>query len=127
MGWNTCSSCFNKPCCEAKRDKLILPCLKSDSIYIFDVAGENERKPEIIKVIDGSVLRDNDVSGPHTSHCLANGNIMISTMGDRNENAKGDFILFDKDFNCIGEEIYEAFESLGKLLTIQAYGKRFPF
>ena len=27
---------------------------------------------------------------------------MISTMGDRNDEAKGDFILFDQNFDCIG-------------------------
>lgn len=30
-----------------------------------------------------------DVCAPHTTHCLADGNIMISTMGDANEKAKG--------------------------------------
>ena len=35
-------------------------------------------------------------STPHTTHCLADGNIMISTMGDGPEKkAKGDFILID--------------------------------
>lgn len=47
-------------------------------------------------------MRSRDVSAPHTAHCLANGNIMISTMGDAEGNAVGDFILFDKDFECIG-------------------------
>lgn len=42
------------------------------------------------------------MSAPHTAHCLANGNIMISTMGDAKGNAVGDFILFDKDFECVG-------------------------
>ena len=36
-----------------------------------------------------------DGSAPHTTHCLADGDIMISTMGDNNGNAKGDFILID--------------------------------
>jgi selenium-binding protein 1 len=36
------------------------------------------------------------VSQPHTTHCLADGNIMISTMGDGPEgNGKGDFILIN--------------------------------
>ena len=40
------------------------------------------------------------VSTPHTAHCLADGNVMISTMGDRpvgkaKGNAKGDFIIID--------------------------------
>jgi selenium-binding protein 1 len=48
------------------------------------------------------VLRKNDVSAPHTAHCLPSGNVMISTMGDKDGNAKGEFILFDKDFECAG-------------------------
>jgi hypothetical protein len=28
---------------------------------------------------------------------------MISTMGDRDGNAKGDFIVFDQDFECKGK------------------------
>ena len=36
-----------------------------------------------------------DVSAPHTTHCLADGDIMISTMGDNAGNGKGDFILID--------------------------------
>ncbi|XP_037038417.1 methanethiol oxidase [Bradysia coprophila] len=104
-GWNACSSCFNITGDDAtkipKRDKLILPSLNSNNIYVFDV-GTNERKPEIWKVIDGKILLDNNVSSPHSTHCLANGNVMISTMGDRNDNAKGDFILFDSQFECVG-------------------------
>lgn len=84
-----------------KRDKLILPCLNSNRVYVIDV-GKNPKKPEIFKEIDGDVLLSNNVSAPHTSHCLANGNIMISTMGDKNDNAKCDFIIFDSDFNCLG-------------------------
>ena len=35
-------------------------------------------------------------SVPHTAHCLADGDLMISTMGDGPDgNAKGDFVLVD--------------------------------
>lgn len=54
------------------------------------------------QTIDGQVLRDHDVSAPHSTHCLANGNVMISTMGDAQDKAKGDFILFDQQFDCVG-------------------------
>lgn len=69
--------------------------------FVFDV-GNDPRHPQLHKVIDGKVLRDNDVSAPHTSHCLPSGNVMISTMGDKDGNAKGDFILFDSNFDCVG-------------------------
>lgn len=64
--------------------------------------GTDERKPKIIKTISGDVMKSFDLTAPHTTHCLADGNIMISTMGDRNGNAKGDFFLLDPEFNAIG-------------------------
>ncbi|EDW24879.1 GL23146 [Drosophila persimilis] len=103
-GWNACSSCYyvdENAKTIPKRDRLVLPALNSDFVYILDVV-KDPRKPEIIKTIDGDVLKSHNVTGPHTTHCLANGNIMISVMGDAKGNAKGDFILFDSDFNCIG-------------------------
>jgi len=39
-------------------------------------------EPEEMKKVTG-------LSIPHTSHCLGSGDIMISTMGDQNENPKG--------------------------------------
>ncbi|CAG9800834.1 unnamed protein product [Chironomus riparius] len=97
IGWNTCSSCFfvDSNCTDVPvRDKLVLPCLISDSVYIFDV-GQDPKHPKLHKIIDGEVLRKNNCSAPHTSHCLPSGNVMISTMGDKDGNSKGDFILLD--------------------------------
>ncbi|XP_068618469.1 methanethiol oxidase [Battus philenor] len=91
-GWNVCSSCHDNP--DLQRNLLILPALHSCKIFAFDV-GSNPRKPELCKVIDGSEMRSFNCSFPHTTHCLASGDIMISTMGDKNENAKGDFVLVD--------------------------------
>lgn len=84
-----------------KRNRLVLPALNSDFIYVMDVSTD-PRAPKIVKVIDGQVLKEQNVTAPHTSHCLANGNIMISTMGNADGKAKGDFVLFDADFNCLG-------------------------
>lgn len=104
-GWNTCSSCFKINDSSAdkihKRDKLICPSLNSNRIYVFDMS-ENERKPKLYREIDGSVLMNNNVCAPHTTHCMADGTVLISTMGDREENAKGDFIQFDSQFHCLG-------------------------
>lgn len=69
--------------------------------FVFDV-GHDPKRPKLHKVIGGEVLRENNVGAPHTAHCLANGNIMISTMGDAEGNAKGDFILFNQKFECVG-------------------------
>lgn len=102
-GWNACSSCYFVKEGEMvpKRDKLVMPSLNSDRIYIVDT-GTNPRKPEMFKEIGEEVFRKHNVTAPHTTHCLADGNIMISTMGDSEGNAKGDFILFNKDFECVG-------------------------
>ena len=49
-------------------------------------------------------MRSFNCSFPHTTHCLANGEIMISTMGDKDENGKGDFVLIDsKTLELTGE------------------------
>lgn len=105
-GWNACSSCYTvKEDATAddipKRDKLILPALHSNRVYVFDM-GKDFRKPVLYKEIDGSVMLSHNVSAPHTSHCLADGTVLISTMGDAHDNAKGDFIQFDSSFNCMG-------------------------
>lgn len=91
-GWNVCSSCYNDA--SLKRDLLILPAMQSGRIFAIDV-GTEPRKPKMHKVIDGSEMRSFNCSYPHTTHCLATGEIMISTMGDKDENAKGDFLLID--------------------------------
>ncbi|CAB3259729.1 unnamed protein product [Arctia plantaginis] len=91
-GWNVCSSCHDDP--TLKRNLLILPALKSAKVFVVDV-GTDPRKPKMHKVIDGSEMRSFNCSFPHTTHCLATGEIMISTMGDKDENGKGDFVLID--------------------------------
>ncbi|KAL7636764.1 UNVERIFIED_CONTAM: hypothetical protein RMT77_012518 [Armadillidium vulgare] len=90
-GWNTCSSCFDDK--TKVRNRLILPALGSGRIYVVDIS--KERSPVIHKVIEPKVLKEDDKSYPHTTHCLPSGLVMISTMGDASENAKGSFITFD--------------------------------
>jgi selenium-binding protein 1 len=46
-GWNSCSSCFGDP--SKSRNRLILPALGSDRIYIIDVASD-PRAPRFFKV-----------------------------------------------------------------------------
>ncbi|KAK8749338.1 hypothetical protein OTU49_015803, partial [Cherax quadricarinatus] len=90
-GYNTCSSCYDDPSCV--RNKLILPALGSSRVYVVDIT--DQRKPKLFKVIEPEVLKSAGVSHPHTSHCLPNGKVMISTMGDAQGKAKGSFITFD--------------------------------
>ncbi|XP_055296101.1 methanethiol oxidase [Sitodiplosis mosellana] len=103
-GWNTCSSCYevkDQDVVIPKRDKLVCPALNSNRVYVFDMS-QDERKPVLYRVIDSTVLNEHNVSAPHTTHCMYDGTVLISTMGDRDDNAKGDFIQFDNQFNCLG-------------------------
>lgn len=92
-GWNACSSCHGDT--TRVRNRLILPCLGSDRIYAIDTSS-SPRSPQISVEVSPSEMYAHGCSTPHTAHCLADGNILISTMGDGpQKNAKGDFILLD--------------------------------
>lgn len=47
------------------------------------------------QIIEPEVLKSNGVSHPHTTHCLPNGQVMLSTLGDAQGKGKGSFITFD--------------------------------
>ncbi|CAG0921969.1 unnamed protein product, partial [Notodromas monacha] len=92
-GWNACSSCYGVA--GAARNKLIMPCLLSDRVYIVDT-GTDPRTPTIHKIVEPEeFVGKTGRRTPHTSHCLSSGEIMISTMGDENGNGKGSFVLLD--------------------------------
>ncbi|TRY68900.1 hypothetical protein TCAL_06835 [Tigriopus californicus] len=92
-GWNACSSCHDDP--KRSRKYLILPSLNTNRIYVVDVLSD-PLAPKIFKAVEPESLLARQCSAPHTTHCLADGNIMISTMGNGVEGeAKGDFILLD--------------------------------
>lgn len=99
FGWNTCSSCYDD--CTKSRNKVILPSLGSDRIYVLDVT--NEKAPKLHKTIEPSEVHALNVSALHTTHCLPNGNVMISTMGDAEGNGKGDFLLIDAEEGIVKE------------------------
>jgi selenium-binding protein 1 len=48
------------------------------------------------------VVRKAKLTAPHTVHCLADGRIMISMLGDENGNGPGGFLLLDEEFNLTG-------------------------
>jgi selenium-binding protein 1 len=92
-GWNACSSCHDDVA--RSRNRLILPSIGSDRIYAIDTETD-PKAPRIDKEIQPSSMHAHGVGTPHTSHCLANGDIMISTMGDGPDgNAVGNFVLID--------------------------------
>ncbi|KAH9319242.1 hypothetical protein KI387_021011, partial [Taxus chinensis] len=100
-GWNACSSCHGDS--SVQRRYLILPSLLSSRVYIVDT-GENPRAPVLHKAIEPeTILAKTNLAFPHTAHCLASGDILISCMGDKDGNAEGaGFLLLDSEFNVKG-------------------------
>ncbi|KAF7132724.1 hypothetical protein RHSIM_Rhsim09G0061400 [Rhododendron simsii] len=100
-GWNACSSCYGDP--SAARRYLVLPCLISGRIYAIDTK-QNPRAPSLHKVVEPSdILQKTGLAYPHTAHCLASGDMMVSCLGDKDGKAEGNgFLLLDSDFNVKG-------------------------
>jgi len=99
FGWNACSSCHADP--GASRRFMIAPGTLSTRINILDAS--DPRAPKVHKVIDGEEIKERvNLSAPHTVHCLADGTIMLSMLGDRDGNGPGGFLLLDQDFNITG-------------------------
>lgn len=98
FGWNACSSCRlpNAP----PRRFLIVPGLRSSRIYVVDA--QNAHAPTLHKVIQPEDVKRLNLSAPHTVHCLSDGHIMISMLGDAEGNGPGGFILLDQNFNVVG-------------------------
>ena len=99
FGWNACSSCHHD---EGKtRRFLIAGGLRSGRIYVLDTA--DERASKLHKVIEPEEIKARtNLSAPHTVHCLADGQVMISMLGDADKNGPGGFLLLDEDFNIAG-------------------------
>ncbi|KAA3480350.1 selenium-binding protein 1-like [Gossypium australe] len=100
-GWNACSSCHGDP--SADRRFLILPSLVSGRIYVVDTK-TNPKAPSLHKVVEpDDIVKKTGLAYPHTSHCLASGDVMVSCLGDKDGNAKGNgFLLLDSHFNVKG-------------------------
>src|SRR5262249_59955048 len=85
----------------AARRYLIVPGLVSGRIHVIDT--ENAREPKLCKVIEPEeVIRKTKLTAPHTVHCLADGRIMISMLGDEKLNGPGGFLLLDENFEVAG-------------------------
>jgi selenium-binding protein 1 len=96
-GWNACGSCFG----QRERRYLVVPGLVSSRIHIIDTA--NPREPKMHKVIEPKeVIEKAKLTGPHTVHCLSDGKILISMLGDENGDAPGGFLLLNEDFEVEG-------------------------
>jgi methanethiol oxidase len=99
FGWNACSSCHND---EGKsRRFLIAGGVRSGRIYVLDTA--DARASKLHKVIEPEeIMTRTNLSAPHTVHCLADGHVMISMLGDADKNGPGGFLLLDEDFTIAG-------------------------
>ncbi|CAN6830039.1 unnamed protein product [Brassica oleracea] len=97
-GWNSCSSCHGDA--SADRRFLVLPGLISGRIYAIDTKTD-PKAPSLYKVVEPKeILEKTGLAFPHTSHCLATGDMLVSCLGDKEGNAKGNgFLLLDSDFN----------------------------
>lgn len=99
-GWSACSSCHgdaNKP-----RRYLVIPGLRSSRIYVVDTV--DPARPSLHHVIEpDEIHRKTNLSAPHTVHCLDDGSVMISMLGDAKGNAPGGFLLLDEWFNVVGK------------------------
>ncbi|WP_013322104.1 selenium-binding family protein [Gloeothece verrucosa] len=99
FGWNACSSCHGDA--SKSRRFLIIPGQRSTRIYIIDT--QEQRAPKIHKIIEPEEIKaKTNLSAPHTVHCLANGTVMISMLGDSVGNGPGGFLLLDENFDLVG-------------------------
>lgn len=97
FGWNACASCEG----EHARRFLVVPGMKSNRIHIIDT--KNPREPKMHQVIDpGEVASKSKLTAPHTVHCLSDGKIMISMLGNEKGEGPGGFLLLDSKFNVTG-------------------------
>jgi selenium-binding protein 1 len=105
FGWNACSSCHGDA--NKSRRFLVIPGQRSSRIYILDTA--DVRAPKIHKVIEPEEIKEKtNLTAPHTVHCLANNQVMISMLGDSEGNGPGGFLLLDENFDIIGRWEHKA-------------------
>jgi selenium-binding protein 1 len=98
FGWNICSSCHGVP---GDRRYLIVPGLKSGRIHVIDARDPTALK--LHKVIEPEVVaKVADLSAPHTAHCLASGEVMISMLGNAKGDGPGGFLLLNDKFEPTG-------------------------
>lgn len=105
FGWNACSSCHGD---ESKsRRFLVIPAIRSSRIYIIDTI--EAKAPKVHKIIEPEEIRaKTNLTAPHTVHCLADGQVMVSMLGDGEGNAPGGFLLLSDQFEILGRWEHQA-------------------
>lgn len=99
FGWNACSSSCHVEGLE--RRHLIVPGNRSSRIHIIDT--KNRLEPEIEKVIEPQEVYEFDLSGPHTTHCIPDGEIIISMLGNSDGELPGGFLELNEEFEIVGQ------------------------
>jgi selenium-binding protein 1 len=98
FGWSACGSCDDP---SMRHKYLVVPGFLSSRIHILEMS--NPREPAMYKVIEPDVVkRKANLSAPHTVHCLPDGHIVISMLGDGEGNGPGGFLLLNKNFEIEG-------------------------
>jgi selenium-binding protein 1 len=98
FGWNACSSSCHMEGLE--RRHLVVPGNRSGRIHVVDT--KDRRNPELKTVIEPEDVHEHDLSGPHTVHCIPDGKILISMLGDADGELPGGFLELDDDFEIEG-------------------------
>ncbi|MFA9504008.1 selenium-binding protein SBP56-related protein [Natrinema sp. H-ect1] len=98
FGWNACSSSCHVD--ELERRHLIVPGQRSSRIHVLDAA--DRRNPELETVIEPEDVFEYDLSAPHTVHCIPDGQILISMLGDADGELPGGFLELNEDFEIEG-------------------------
>ncbi|ELY79504.1 selenium-binding protein SBP56-related protein [Natrinema gari] len=98
FGWNACSSSCHME--GLKRRHLIVPGQRSSRIHVIDA--KDRRNPELETVIEPEEVFEYDLSAPHTVHCIPDGEILISMLGDADGELPGGFLELNEDFEIEG-------------------------
>jgi len=98
FGWNACSSSCHLDGLE--RRHLVVPGFRSSRIHVVDT--ERRFEPELTAVVEPEEVFAHDLSAPHTTHCIPDGEILISMLGDANGDLPGGFLELDDDFEVVG-------------------------
>ncbi|MBI1322363.1 selenium-binding protein [bacterium] len=97
FGWNACGSCHGA----RARRYLVVPGLVSGRIHIIDTI--DPKQPKLHKVIEPEqIVKKTSLTAPHTVHCLADGTIVISMLGDDKLEGPGGFLQLDENFEIAG-------------------------
>jgi selenium-binding protein 1 len=98
FGWNACSSSCHAAGLE--RRHLIVPGQRSSRIHVIDA--KDRRNPELVEVIEPEAVFEYDLSAPHTVHCVPDGKILISMLGDADGDLPGGFLELNDEFEIEG-------------------------